>query len=196
MSYNNYQQQGPPGNQACDCGIIEAGPFTSGPTAKNPNETYYSCANDKRERGSGCKHFRFLRAELNSKRGGFGGGRGGGRGGGYRGGGGYGGNGHSAPQPAPSQSNYGTSFATPQPPPMQPSFNKRPREDEEEAKSNSSLAVLEGHIIDLLNNTLELQKAIARMETTQHHIETNMAEISSVMVTLVRQGKNVESMDQ
>jgi hypothetical protein len=82
-------------------------------------------------------------------------------------------------------------------PPFQP---KRAREDESE-ESDSRMAKtilqqLEGHIVDLLNNVLELQKAVCRLETKQHEIQQDMAEISSVMVTLVSQNKNVEQMDQ
>lgn len=203
MAYYNPSNgaQGPAPSEYCQCGQLEAGPNVSGPNAKNPNEVYYSCALDKAERGSGCKHFRFLRAELNSKRGGFGGGRGRGRGGpvGRGGGSNFGGSGATrpsyAPAPAPSESNY-AQFASAPPPSNVPQF-KRAREEEEEQRAQSNLSVLESHIVDLLNNVLELQKAICRMETIQHEIQQDMAEMSNVMVSIIaNNGKQPEKMDQ
>jgi hypothetical protein len=201
MSYYNPANgaQGPAPSEYCNCGQLEAGPNVSGPNAKNPNEVYYSCALDKAQRGSGCKHFRFLRAELNSKRGGFGGGRGRGGGGG-RGGGSFGSTSGrpsygSAPAPSPSNNNYAQYATAPAPTQVPPFPAKRAREEEEQQPA-ANLSVLESHIIDLLNNVLELQKAVCRLETKQHEIQEDMAEISNVMVTLVAQNKNVEQMDQ
>lgn len=202
MAYYNPANgaQGPAPSEYCQCGQLEAGPNVSGPNAKNPNEVYYSCALDKAQRGSGCKHFRFLRAELNSKRGGFGGGRG--RGGGGRGGSfgstsgrpSYG----SAPAPSPSNNNYAQYATAPAPAQVPPFQAKRAREDEseEEQRPGPSLKLLESHIIDLLNNVLELQKAVARLETKQYEIQVDMAEMSGVMVDLVGKNKTVEQMDQ
>jgi hypothetical protein len=81
-------------------------------------------------------------------------------------------------------------------PPFQPKRAREDESEEEQGRPGPSLKLLESHIVDLLNNVLELQKAVCRLETKQHEIQQDMAEISSVMVTLVSQNKNVEQMDQ
>lgn len=200
MSYYNQQQpQGPPPSENCQCGLLEAGPKMSGPNAKNPNELFYACS---QPRNSQCKHFRFLRPELNRSRGGFGG-RGGQYGGGGRGGapsngGGYGQNSGGGGVPQPSSNTPYAQFTTAPAPSEVPSF-KRPREDEGSAGGRAPHGQQEG-LIELRNamsfEFIELQKNVTQLKSGQELLLQNLEELMGHIVALSKRQAKMEDMDQ
>jgi hypothetical protein len=191
---NYYNHEALP-TQLCQCGQLEAGPFTSGPTAKNPNEVYFSCAIDKRARGTGCKHFRFQRAELNKRPQG---GRGGGFGGSTQGGGYAGrGRGYSAPaqpyQSAPSGPSYSQYATAPAPqqlpqPQQQVDTNKRQRTEESTEQLQAQQSELSEGIAFLLEMVRDIKDCV-------DELSANQKELTKVVVRQLKGKERAEEMD-